>query len=108
LSGIAVYGSFGKPAWLMLTSKEWNDYPKKEVSGKRFSHETVVLDGYNYVNCTFDQVTFAYDGTAPFSLSGETAIVQPILLQTRNMRIGNYLLLLEQADFLPATRISVR
>jgi hypothetical protein len=108
LSALAIYGSFSKPGWLILTSKEWKDYPKTEVVRQRFSHETVVLDGHDYINCTFDQVTFVYDGIAPFSLTGETSLIQPVALQTRNMRIAHYLFFLTGAGLLPDTHIVVR
>jgi hypothetical protein len=39
----------------------------KTISGVTFQNETVRLDGMDYQFCTFDNVTFQYDGTATFS-----------------------------------------
>jgi hypothetical protein len=43
----------------------WENKPLRQVWNKTFSGETVPLDNYEYVNSTFDNVTFAYEGTAP-------------------------------------------
>jgi hypothetical protein len=42
------------------------DYPLKEIRGKTFQNETVQIDGNAFVDCTFDNVTFRFDGKAPF------------------------------------------
>lgn len=36
--------------------------PLKVIVGKRFFNEHVFLDGYSYRNCTFENVTFVYNG----------------------------------------------
>jgi hypothetical protein len=36
------------------------------VYSKPFKNQTVFVDGYNFMECTFDNVTFVYKGTAPF------------------------------------------
>lgn len=68
------------PRWqspYMQTKKDWDamrvdwtrqDYPYKVISGRSFRNETVQLDGYSYINCTFSNVTFAYDGSGPMRL----------------------------------------
>jgi hypothetical protein len=35
------------------------------VDGRSFVNETVPIDGYKYINCTFTNVTFRYNGTTP-------------------------------------------
>jgi hypothetical protein len=40
--------------------------PTQHVFDKHFSNEKVVLDDISYVRCTFQNVTFVYNGTAPF------------------------------------------
>ena len=38
--------------------------------GATFTNETVVLDGNQYVNCTFNNCEIAFNGTAAVSLNG--------------------------------------
>jgi hypothetical protein len=40
--------------------------PKNQYSGKHFFDERVVLDDSSYIDCTFQSVTFVWNGTAPF------------------------------------------
>jgi hypothetical protein len=42
------------------------DYPLEEIRGKTFQNETVQIDGNAFIDCTFDNVTFRFDGKAPF------------------------------------------
>lgn len=42
------------------------NYQYTEIDSHQFSHETVRLDGRKFVNCSFDNVTFKFEGTAPF------------------------------------------
>jgi hypothetical protein len=52
---------------------KWRDEPpKKVVADKRFINERVVLDGTAYRNCRFENVTFVFNGTAPFELTRNT------------------------------------
>jgi hypothetical protein len=43
--------------------------PSSLVSDRFFDDEEVPLDGKSYINCTFTNVTFVYDGTAPMVFS---------------------------------------
>src|SRR5437016_5099007 len=46
--------AFRHPTWF---------YPKLEtVVNKKISNQVVVLDGYDYENCEFQNVTFEYNG----------------------------------------------
>jgi hypothetical protein len=47
------------------------DYPLKEYRGKTYKDETVQIDGNNFIDCTFDNVTFRFDGEAPFSFTND-------------------------------------
>jgi hypothetical protein len=38
------------------------------VVGKIFTNEKVVLDGYSYSNCTFENVTFVFNGMTPVTM----------------------------------------
>jgi hypothetical protein len=45
----------------------WGSHKYQDVYNHPYSHETVYLDGHRYLGCTFDSVTFVYQGTAPFT-----------------------------------------
>ena len=47
------------------------DYPLKEYRGKTYKDETVQIDGNNFIDCTFDNVTFRFDGEAPFRFAND-------------------------------------
>lgn len=48
----------------------FNSNPNFEmVKGKKFYNERVVLDGKKYEDCTFENVTFVYNGTTPVHFS---------------------------------------
>jgi hypothetical protein len=70
-------------------SAQWSSQLLMPVHNKVFRAETVKLDGYAYVNCEFDDVTFEYEGTAP------TSIVNPTIKRPSgggrviNFRSGN-------------------
>lgn len=42
----------------------------EKVTAREFINQVVPLDGFEYVGCTFRNVTFAYNGTAPVGLIG--------------------------------------
>jgi hypothetical protein len=42
------------------------DFPLTQVKEKTFKNEIVRLDGNEFINCTFDNVGFEFDGQAPF------------------------------------------
>jgi hypothetical protein len=50
---------------LVRLDDEWEKYQYTEVSGRTFRNETVLLDGFSFTNCTWEDVTFVYNGTAP-------------------------------------------
>lgn len=43
----------------------WNNTELVQVWDKTFTDETVKLDGFEYIDCTFDNVTFDYEGNSP-------------------------------------------
>jgi hypothetical protein len=45
---------------------DWFAYKYTDVWNQHFANETVRLDGRFYHNCSFNAVTFEYDGTGPF------------------------------------------
>ena len=40
------------------------DFPLGQVQTKTFRNETVQIDGNQFIDCTFDNVAFKFDGTA--------------------------------------------
>jgi len=59
------------------SKSSWGQKPLVQVWNKTFKGETVKLDGYEYVNCTFDDVTLEYNGTAPARFDGKMIVRQP-------------------------------
>jgi hypothetical protein len=51
-----------------MGTPDWNTYTKVPVINKQFRNEVVVLDGNSFSGCTFENVTFEINGTAPFDL----------------------------------------
>jgi hypothetical protein len=47
----------------------WDHYALNQVWSKTFANQIVLLDGHEYINCTFNNVTLEYDGTAPARLT---------------------------------------
>jgi hypothetical protein len=46
--------------------------PDIVVSKKKFANERILLDGHSYRECTFDNVTFGFNGTRPFGFMRNT------------------------------------
>jgi len=44
------------------------DYVPKVVRGVRFANQRVLLDGYEYNGCVFENVTFEFNGTTPIRM----------------------------------------
>jgi hypothetical protein len=87
--------------------REWShprpasSYPMQTTTGATFHNETVPLDGHKYVNCTFHEVTFTYEGRAPFSFDGNTKI-EGLHFRSDNARIGAIINLMSKAGMLNA------
>lgn len=57
-----------KQGWIgaQKAKKNWGDsYRPQRIEGKTFANTRVPLDGHAYYHCTFNNVTFVYDGTTP-------------------------------------------
>lgn len=48
---------------------EHSDSNLQRVWGQTFKNQTVALDGFHYLHCTFDNVTFLYEGTASMGMT---------------------------------------
>jgi len=42
------------------------DFPLNKIEAKTYKNETVCIDGNEFIDCTFDNVVFLFDGEAPF------------------------------------------
>jgi hypothetical protein len=42
------------------------DFPLKQIRDQTFKNQTVQVDGNEFINCTFDNVVFKFEGQAPF------------------------------------------
>ena len=64
-SGVGFYRAFrvNSPE---IAIERWRTFQKEVVVGHKFVNERVVLDGKSYRTCTFENVTFVYEGRAPF------------------------------------------
>ena len=88
-----------KSASGQLTSKEWSIYKKESVLNKTFRNERVVLDGKSFSGCTFQNVTFEYNGTAPFDLV-KNNIYGSYILDSKNDEILLLLRFLKEFRYL--------
>jgi hypothetical protein len=48
-----------------------DDFPFKQIRQTTFKDQTVTLDGNEYIDCTFIDVMFKFDGQAPFRLTND-------------------------------------
>lgn len=66
------------------------------VEGRSFRNEEVPLDGRKYVNCTFENVTFVFEGQGAFGFDNSrfVRLLSP-QLRTRNQIIGATVQLLQ-------------
>jgi len=69
------------------SESKWNSYPLKNVMGKHFVRETVPLDGFAYIDSSFEDVTLTYEGTAPTRLYG---IAYPGTKGSTRIRTNNW------------------
>ena len=93
--------------WMGIDER-WKLYKKIDVWNKRFMNEVVDVDGRRYVDCTFENVTFLYNATAPWEFSGTTTITGTINIKTDNRRLGAFLEFLRRTNSLnPDARIDL-
>ena len=61
----------GKVVFAEQSANFREDYPFKEYRGKTYKDETVQIDGNNFIDCSFDNVTLRFDGIAPFRFTND-------------------------------------
>jgi hypothetical protein len=71
------------------------------VYRKTFTNEEVVLDGHHFIDCTFENVTFVYNGTAPFGMDRAVSKGEVWRLSTKNVPLFHFLRFLKTQRFSP-------
>lgn len=71
------------------------------VSHRHFINETVSLDGYEYSDCTFTNVTFQYNGTTAIRFHDNH--FEGVWLKTQNSSVMGTVVLLKTVGLLPAS-----
>jgi hypothetical protein len=75
--------------------QKWpKDYKPIAIVGKSFTNEKVLMDGYSYVDCEFNNVTFVYNGTTAIQMVG-SKIAGPIRFDSENPAVMGTILLLK-------------
>src|SRR5271154_4823577 len=59
-------GAVGQTVKAPSESTFREDFPYNQIRQSTFKDQTVTLDGNEYVDCTFINVTFKFDGQAPY------------------------------------------
>jgi hypothetical protein len=63
LSTVSIYLSLHKTE----PAKNWDGWKFKEIDNRKFVNERVILDGCEYKYCSFENVTFEYNGKGPLN-----------------------------------------
>jgi hypothetical protein len=91
---IGAYG-VGLRSVKQSTFPTWPETYKPEVvNGKTFRNQEVFLDGKSYTNCTFENVTFVYDGTTPLMFNNNH-MVEPLQFKTNNPSVFGTMLMIK-------------
>lgn len=72
----------------------------KLVTDRSFRSEKVLIDGKEFRNCTFDNVTIVYNGTAPVRMIGNS-FSGDLIMTTDNPAIGSAEGVLSGLGFMP-------
>jgi hypothetical protein len=100
LSCIAIYS-----AWTPNTEFPYNpdvNAKREIIKGKTFDNERVVIDGKDYQDCVFRNVTFKYNGTTPIGFD-HNQVEFGSYFETDNRAISNAVILLQQIAIIPAS-----
>jgi hypothetical protein len=70
---------------------QWGRQMKEIIIGQTFyAGQRILLDGYSYVNCTFDRSILIDNGTAPFDFTGNRMIGPISLISDNNAVIQTF------------------
>jgi hypothetical protein len=92
-------------------NQQWDHAELKRVFGQNFANETVPLDGCEYIYCTFENVTFDYEGTAPSRLENNKLISPPnsaeghLSVVSKNRIVNQTLLLMGTLFQIPGMQV---
>ena len=75
------------------------NYKFTEVRNRKFNKETVPVDGYGYEHCSFEDVTFDWNGTAPFKFQYCSFLGRPNI-NTRSDTVTTTIILLKALQIL--------
>ena len=79
------------------------------IYGKTFRNQEVVLDGNKYDHCTFDNVTFVYDGIKPTSINACTFITSgKYFLRSHNDAVNGFEQIQYFLTHLPGISVTLR
>jgi hypothetical protein len=62
---------FAAHAGKSFPTTDW-DKPLEKQFRVHFRNQSVLIDGYEFIDCTFENVTFQYQGMRPFRFTGKT------------------------------------
>ncbi len=95
--------SYEKPSSDFITQsyiENWGKLEKIIVRNRIFINERVVLDGFSYIDCKFQNVTFVYKGEAPYDLTHNT-IIGSYHLSIENPSVSGVIGILKALNYLP-------
>jgi hypothetical protein len=102
---LVIWRPIGKPAEPVFPV--WPDpYSPTLVLNETFTNEVVLLDGSHYIGCTFNNVTFKYNGTTPVNLSNST-VNGDYELTTDNLAVEGAVALLYGFGAVQASRLKL-
>jgi hypothetical protein len=73
----------------------WHSLVQTPVKDKTFINEKVELDGHEFQDCTFENVSFEFDGIAPFSLE-HCNFIGTWKMATSNVQFGALAVLMRE------------
>ena len=77
------------------SKSKWLNTHLKQIVKKKFCQQSVPLDGYEFIDCIFEQVTFEYEGMAPSRMTN-CNLVAPCNLHTNNPILGQVMDMYDQ------------
>ena len=95
--GFDYYDRHKATVGMQISAYDWDHYALKQVWSQSFSNQTVMLDGYEYTNCSFDNVTFEYEGRAPSRLTTSRINLHPggrVSLESKNAAVTQTMILM--------------
>ncbi len=82
----------------------WAKQPMRIIVDKTFQNEVVKIDGNSYLNCTFENTTFEYEGDKPFHFNNCNIAIEGNILSTHNPRMKRLLNLLKDLNIIKSSK----